>query len=122
MPLYQQLADRLQELIGNRVYPAGTRLPGVRGLARQHQVSVSTAVSACRELEQRGLVEARSRSGYFVRPLPVPRETPRVPGIARRPKAVTGQERVLRMVQAVHDPEVVNLGAAVADPDFMPAA
>ena len=35
---------------------------------------------------------------------------------------MTGQERVLRMVQAVNDPAVVNLGAAVADPDFQPVA
>ena len=58
MTLYQSLADRLQGLISDQVYPVGSRLPGVRVLAEQQQVSVSTAVNACRELEQRGAARA----------------------------------------------------------------
>ena len=119
---YQQLADRLQTLILDQVYPVGSRLPGVRRLGQQHGVSVATAVSACRELEQRGVLEARPRSGFFVCPPPARREASNLPSADRRPRPVTGQERVLRMVQAVNDPALVNLGAAVADPDFQPVA
>lgn len=120
--LYQQLADRLQALIRDNVYEVGTRLPAVRQLSTQHEVSVSTAISAYRELEQRGVLEARSRSGYFVRQPPAVREAPR-PGRARpRPRAVTGQERVLQLLQAVNDPDIVNLGAAAPDADFLPVA
>ncbi|MFP1683144.1 PLP-dependent aminotransferase family protein [Alloalcanivorax sp. C16-1] len=119
---YQQLADRLQTLILDQVYPVGSRLPGVRKLGQQHGVSVATAVSACRELEQRGVLEARPRAGFFVCPPPARRDAPSLPSAGRRPRPVTGQERVLRMVQAVNDPALVNLGAAVADPDFQPVA
>ncbi len=122
MTLYQQLADQLQRLIDDRVYPVGTRLPGVRAFSQQHDVSVATAVSAYRELEQRGLLQARPRSGYFVMAPPVRRAAPRLPAAGRRPRPVTGQDRVLRMVQLVNDPGVVNLGAAVPDPDFLPVA
>ncbi|MBL4714750.1 MAG: winged helix-turn-helix transcriptional regulator [Alcanivorax sp.] len=55
---YEQLADQLQTLIRDQVYPVGSRLPGVRKLGEQHGVSVATVVSACRELEQRGVLEA----------------------------------------------------------------
>ena len=119
---YEQLADQLETLIRDQVYPVGGRLPGVRKLGEQHGVSVATVVSACRELEQRGLLEARPRSGFFVCPPPARREAPSLPSVGRRPRAVTGQERLLRMVQAVNDPALVNLGAAVADPDFQPVA
>ena len=61
MTLYQSLADRLQVLIRDQVYPVGSRLPGVRVLAEQQQVSVSTAVNACRELEQPPLAIAWTR-------------------------------------------------------------
>lgn len=120
--LYQQLADRLQGLIHNDVYEVGSRLPGVRQLSLQHEVSVATAVNACRELEQRGLVEARPRAGYFVRQAPALREPPRPCKASQKPRPVTGQARVLRLVQAVNDPDVVNLGAAVPDADFLPVA
>ncbi len=120
--LYQQLADRLQGLIQDDVYEVGSRLPGVRRLSQQHEVSVSTAVSACRELEQRGLVQARPRSGYFVHQAPALREAPRPARASPIPGPVTDQARVLRLVQAVNDPDVVNLGAAVPDADFLPVA
>ena len=120
--LYQQLADRLQTLIAENIYEVGTRLPGVRQLSTQHEVSVSTAVSACRELEQRGLLEARPRAGYFVRRPPAQRAAPRPGKTSVKPRAVTGQQRVLRLLQAVNDPDIVNLGAAVPDADFLPVA
>ena len=122
MTLYQSLADRLQILIRDQVYPVGSRLPGVRVLAAQQQVSVSTVVNACRELEQRGVLEARPRSGYYVRQPPVVREAPRVTTASRRPRRITGQERVLQVLQNVNNPSVVNLGAAVPAPEYMPVA
>ncbi len=122
MALYHSLADRLQGLIRDQVYPVGSRLPGVRVLAQQQQVSVSTAVNACRELEQRGVLEARPRSGYYVRQPAVVREAPRVAKPGRRPRRITGQERVLQMLQNVNNPSIVNLGAAVPAPEYMPVA
>lgn len=122
MTLYQTLADRLQGLIRDEVYPVGSRLPGVRLLSEQHSVSVSTAVNACRELEQRGVLEARPRSGYYVRQPVLLREPPRVTTASRKPRRITGQERVLQILQSVKNPHVVNLGAAVPAPEFMPVA
>ncbi|MGD8174892.1 PLP-dependent aminotransferase family protein [Marinimicrobium sp. ARAG 43.8] len=120
--LYRELAARLQRLIDEQVYPPGTALPGVRRLSQQHEVSVSTAVSACRELEQNGVLEARPRSGYFVLPPTCLSQTPRVRHASRRPRPVTGQQRVLQLVQSANDRDIVNLGAAIPDPAFMPAA
>ena len=34
---------------------------------RQHGVSLSTSLQTCRQLESKGWIEARPRSGYFVR-------------------------------------------------------
>lgn len=65
--LYNQVADRIQALIREGVYREGDRLPGVRVLSRQFGVSVSTILQAHQTLEARGYLQARERSGYFVR-------------------------------------------------------
>ena len=118
---YEALAGELREAIEKGIYRPGDRLPGVRRLAAAHGVSVSTAIAAVRGLEDAGLVEARPRSGFFVRSH-VDRWLD-VPAVSRpeiRPTAVSGQDLVLRLVQATNDPAIVQLGAAVPDPAFLP--
>ncbi|HFD81203.1 MAG TPA: PLP-dependent aminotransferase family protein [Gammaproteobacteria bacterium] len=119
--LYERVARRLAEQIDQELYRPGDRLPGVRRLARQFGVSISTVVQAQRLLEDEGRIEARPRSGYYVRAQAWPR--PRPPSISRppvRPVPVTGQELVLRLVQAANEPDFVQLGAAVPAPEFLP--
>lgn len=70
--LYQTLADHYRGAIAAGVLAAGARMPSVRVLMHQHGVSLSTALQACRTLEEEGLLEARPRSGYYVLP---PRRT-----------------------------------------------
>lgn len=45
----------------------GTRLPSVRALAKQHEVSAMTAQKALNQLVQDGYAEAVSGLGYFVK-------------------------------------------------------
>jgi DNA-binding transcriptional regulator YhcF (GntR family) len=66
--LYQQVADAVEELIRSGTLRPGERIPSVRRASAQHGVSMNTAVQAYVELENRGLVEARPKSGFFVRP------------------------------------------------------
>jgi DNA-binding transcriptional MocR family regulator len=65
--LYLQLAGRYRQAIESGALRPSQRLPSVRTLMRTHDVSLSTALQACRVLEEQGWVEARPRSGYFVR-------------------------------------------------------
>ncbi|MBT0721999.1 PLP-dependent aminotransferase family protein [Tatumella sp. TA1] len=64
---YQQLADEFATLIHQGKIKAGQRLPAIRRVAQTHQVSVNTVLSAWQRLENRGLVEARPQSGFYVR-------------------------------------------------------
>jgi DNA-binding transcriptional MocR family regulator len=66
--LYRQLAEHYLAAIQTSTLTPGDRMPSVRELMRQHQVSLSTALQALRYLEQGGWLEARPRSGYFVLP------------------------------------------------------
>jgi DNA-binding transcriptional MocR family regulator len=65
-PLYQVIAAPIERAIGSGALRPGDRLPSVRQLSQQHAVSLSTALQAYRWLENRGAVQARPKSGYYV--------------------------------------------------------
>lgn len=85
-PLYRRLAQHYLEAIHAGTLASGERFPSVRRLMRDHQVSLSTALQACRQLEDQGWLEARPRSGYFVRRPQRERLPP-----AREPSAAAAQ-------------------------------
>lgn len=119
--LYQRIAQEIARDIERDLYRPGERLPGVRRLARQYQVSIATALEACRLLEDNGRLEARSRSGFFVRLQRA--EAPREPAMSSPPPApspVAGQDMALQLVKAANDPQLIPLGAAVPDAHFIP--
>ena len=120
---YRALADELTLRMEEGLYPPGTRLPGVRKLASQFGVSVSTVIAAVQLLEDGGRLQARPRSGYFVKPRPQPAGN-RLPVSRppRRPNLVTSQALALELMRATHHPEIVQFGAAVPDTRFYPQA
>ena len=121
MTLYHAIASKIREHIQAGIYPVGTRLPGVRRLSQQFGVSVATIVQAQRQLENSGLIVARSRSGYYVSVnavLPAAIPAPSQPEL--KPTPVTGQALVLQLAQATSRPGFVQLGAAVPDTAFLP--
>jgi DNA-binding GntR family transcriptional regulator len=65
--LYSRIADRLELQIENRTLKAGDKLMSLRALSKEQGISLSTAYKAYAELENKGIVEARAKSGYFVR-------------------------------------------------------
>jgi DNA-binding transcriptional MocR family regulator len=73
-PLYQRIAGQIEQAVASGALRVGAKLPSVRDVSRQHAVSMTTALQALRHLENRGLVRARPKSGYFV--------TPRAPAAA----------------------------------------
>ncbi len=120
-PLYRTLADRLEGMIGSNSLRPGDRMPSVRQFARQQRVSVPTAMHAYATLETRGLVEARPKSGFFVRASKA--------DLVRAPKTVPSAPKgtdfssldPLDSIIAAHDnPELVPLGMALPDPELLP--
>src|SRR5262245_37505212 len=66
--LYEQVASRISELVSRGTLRPGEKVPSVRSCSRQQNVSISTVTQAYRLLEDRGVIEARPQSGYYVRP------------------------------------------------------
>lgn len=65
---YMSLADDLQGFIERGTFRSGERIPSVRQMARQRKLSTTTVAKAYLLLENRGQIEARPQSGFFVRP------------------------------------------------------
>ena len=63
--LYRQIADQIRTLIGSGEFPAGSRLPSERDLAKQLGVSRPSVREALIALEVEGLVEVRIGSGIY---------------------------------------------------------
>ena len=64
---YIEVADRIETLIGKKVFKIGDKLLSVRALSKEQGISLSTAFQAYYLLESKGLVEARPQSGYYVK-------------------------------------------------------
>jgi DNA-binding transcriptional MocR family regulator len=99
----------------------GDRVPSVRQLSSRHGVSVPTVQQAYLLLESRLLIEARPRSGFYVRPRLAVKLT--APALPRCRPAVVGLERFDRLLSLTHQmlaTELVPLGAAIPSPDLLP--
>ena len=66
---YRYLVDEIEQKIMNGIYQPGEKLPSIRKLHKQSNLSISTIYHAYVELESMGLVEARPKSGYYVNPV-----------------------------------------------------
>ncbi len=118
--LYQRLAAQLHDAIENRTLAPGARLPSVRELSETRGVSISTAMQACQLLVDRGVIQARRRSGYFVAEQHQARlELPRASATARKASTVSISNAVAVFLEHAHDPAYVQLGCAVPDQAFL---
>ena len=119
-PLYIQLAARVAMLVDTGALKRGDRLSSVREMALQQGVSTSTVLQAYRHLEDRRLIEARPRSGYFVAK---PRPPLQVPAITRPPSAsvaVDVNSLAETVMAAAVDPQCISFGAACPSGDLFP--
>ena len=121
MTLYEDLADRTARQIADGVLRPGDRLPSVRQACQANGLSPITVTQAYALLESRGLIEARPRSGYFVRArlgraLPEPAMS--APG--RRSSALQVSDFIFEILDSVRDPAVVPLGSSFPAPELFP--
>jgi DNA-binding transcriptional MocR family regulator len=123
MKRYEQLAELLAtEIRAGRSAP-GSRLPSIRSLTAQHGISPSTAFQAYYRLEEKGLVRARERSGYYVTGgglLPEAPLAPAPPAPAEVAAHVDVSELVFSVLGAAQQPGIVPLGSAFPSPELFP--
>lgn len=96
-------------------------MPSVRQFGQQQHVSIPTAMNAYATLEMRGLIEARPKSGFFVRSRQA--DLVREPWAGRPTPKVTDFSSLdpFRSIMADHNnPKLVPLGAALPSAELLP--
>ena len=120
-PLYARIASGLTELVRRGALKPGDRAPSLRRVSRQHRVSMSTAIQAYRWLERQGQLEARAKSGFFIR-TPFAEKIPEPEGDARpaRKSQPLAHAVLDGLMAAMNDPAFVPFGAGCVSPELFP--
>lgn len=109
--LFEDVSERIMEMIRSEEYPAGTRLPSEQQLAQRFEVSRNTVRGAIRSLTILGLLRSINGSGTFVSERAnVILETQALASIMAHPDAL------LELVQArcVLEPQLAAMAARAA--------
>lgn len=121
LPLYEEVAGKIDYLIEQGTLRPGDRVPSIRSLSKQLQVSINTVKEAYNLLEDRCLLEARPQSGYYVRArLP---ELPAEP-VVDKPTFdladVSLGDVYRHVMRDLLDHDLLQLGVAVPNPELLP--
>src|SRR5258708_29381694 len=92
--LYVQLLERIRGLIRNCTLKPGDKLLSIRALSKEQGISITTVYKAYSQLEIMGFIEARTKSGYYVKTNP------------RRLHVVAKELRELTEMGAIDDDEM----------------
>jgi phosphoribosylformylglycinamidine cyclo-ligase len=65
-PVFQQIIDQIHFSINTGELATGDKLPSIRSVAADHDLAANTVAKAYRQLEFRGVISARDRSGFVV--------------------------------------------------------
>ncbi len=118
---YEQVGQHILAMIDAATLVPGQRLPSLRTLSRDLRVSIATVSQAYLELEKQGIIEARTRSGFFVRAplksLPKPRPVRRPdPG----PVVGNRSQLIQSVLEAVGHSDLLPFGVTGAAPQLLP--
>lgn len=117
---YQELGEFITRLVDCGTLIPGSRAPSLRKISREHRVSVATALQAYRLLEDRGVLEARPQSGFYVaNGRPSPFEVPLRSNPPRAARAVSVSGTVVQLLEHAADPKLAPLGCAVPSPELL---
>lgn len=121
--LYENIAQTIEQSIENGTLQVGDKLDSVRMLSDKMDVSMSTVYNAYYELEAKGLIESRPRSGYYVKF--VPSEELKAPEFKNHKIdicEITNREIIDEVIQEDITDEYIQLADAVPSPELLPLA
>ncbi len=121
--LYEQVANQVAGMIAQGIYRPNERIPSVRQMSQQQGVSISTILQAYLLLENRGLIEARPQSGYYVRaPAAIRLPEPEASAPQADPSRVNLHDLVMMVMRDSQNPHLAQLGAAMPNLELLPTA
>ena len=111
--LYDQVSNHVLELVDSGVLKPGDKAPSLRKLSQQLRVSITTVSQGYALLAERGVLESRPQSGFYVNTVVNQPDLPRKTTTLCRPRKVRFGELFEEVFNVANDPDVVPLGASV---------
>ena len=119
--LYEKVQNLIREMIDSGLLKPGDKVPSLRKMSRQARVSIATVSQAYLELEQKGFLQAREKSGFFVcRQQVTPSALPRAVSTRGRPRKVQVSDVVQSIMEFSHRGDVTALGLANPSAELLP--
>jgi len=119
--LYNQLSKEIGNAIRQGVYGINERMPSLRRITQLYKVSLATAIQSYRILEDEGLIEARPRSGYFVKSRQIQYHAePETTRPSSRPTSISVGQLALSLISETQSEKLIKFGAAVPGEAFLP--
>ena len=119
---YEDLAGFVTDLVDSGALRPGSRAPSLRQISQQRGASLSTALQAYRLLEDRGVLEARPQSGFYVAKAgPISLETPAASKPPGKATSVSISTIVLELLEHAANPSLVPLGCAIPSAELLAA-
>jgi len=109
--LYQQVIEFVVRQEKTGALRPGDKLPSLRKLSRQFEISVPTVKQAYIELERQGTISARPQSGYYMKAKQARTLMPmRAKWAHCQPAEVQCRSLIEQVYEAVHLPDTIALG------------
>ncbi len=119
---YRKVEKHIIALVDSEALKEGQKLPSLRQLSRQLAVSISTISQAYLELEKKGIIAARERSGFYLtsgaKRLPPPTGRPRldlIPTFGQR------NDLIQTVLEALGNRSLLPLGVVCPAEELLPS-
>ena len=104
-PLYEQIKEKIRELIVKGALLSGEQIPSVRDMARDMAINPNTIQKAYKELEGEGFIVVMRGRGYFVAPRDYTKEKAPADDLLRQLKKIADELKFLGM----KDEEIIEI-------------
>ena len=120
--LYQKIAEALSDQIKSGTIKSGEKMPSLRVLKLEYGVSMNTVIQAYLELESKGLIISRPKSGYFAsyKPNKLAVPTTSNPEGIEEPEGV--ESLIAKVYTSLNDTQITRFSLGVPENELLPIA
>ena len=118
---YRLVERRILELIEGGALSPGSRVPSLRQMSTTQNVGIASVNHSYLELERKGILEARPRSGFFVRQAAAGLELPAArQGRPSAPQISTRSGLIRTVLECVGDRDLLPFGVVCPEEALLP--
>ncbi len=121
MTKYQLVIETIENLIQNKIIQCNDKLPSIRNMSKRLCLSTMTILEAYTRLQEKGVIESKERSGYYLLPKQV-RKSLRcnLAKMDTAEKIKCSKRQVKLFEHPIFDHCLIPLGRGVAEAEFFP--